>query len=393
MDFPIEEYEKRITDLIRKMEKKNLDAVMLTTAENTRYFCGLQSIVWSSKVSTPGLLVVTKDKKLALIGSATAIGPMLATSCMEEKDLYYYSSKGEAGVPETYPDIIFEVLKKFGVARGKIGMELGKGFRLHMTYPVHSELMGLLNQAEIIDFSHELWELRSVKSQREIEIIREACKINDNCYKAAFESIELGKTTEWNIFQAAADEAFRQGCESMPTMGILFGKGRYELTNCPPSDKVISKEPHQILFIDGGPCYKGYYTDIIRMAVTGELTSRQKEFEKISHEALYTALESIKPGVSCAQVSENVNDVVHKAGFDDYHQTYNWTGHCLGLDIHELPDLAVNSDFILKEGMYFSVEPLIMDKEEGMFVNEQNILVTKDGYEILSKFPIDTIIL
>ena len=71
-EFSVEEYQARIDSLTQKIRESGLDAIMLSSKENTRYFCGLQSIIWSSKVSTPGILLVNADGEIALVGSASA---------------------------------------------------------------------------------------------------------------------------------------------------------------------------------------------------------------------------------------------------------------------------------------------------------------------------------
>ena len=68
LDFPLEEYKARLDGLTRRMKQQGMDPVFLTAAENLRYFTGLQSVVWSSPVSTPGVLLITADGFWQMVG-------------------------------------------------------------------------------------------------------------------------------------------------------------------------------------------------------------------------------------------------------------------------------------------------------------------------------------
>jgi len=387
LEFTLEEYANRIKNLLIKMEEEALDAVIITTAENNRYFSGLRSIVWLSKISNPGVMIITKDGKMALIGTASAVGTMTETTCFEEEDIYYYGRKGEIGIPQSCVEAISEVLKKFKVEQKRIGMELGEVFRVHMPQFMFQELTDKLPDAAIVDAARVFWELRTVKSEREIHCVRKVCEINDICYEKAFSSIEPGKTTERDLYRTMAKEAYRLGCDDMLMMGIIFGRNE---TNSPPSDKVISSEDkNKLLLIDGGPSYKGYYGDIIREAVVEGLTPKQQYIHDVTYEALQMVLGSIKEGVYARELSLMLDKFIAAKGLEHVHQTKGWLGHGIGLDVHEPPQIAGNSDYILKSGMTLSIEPLINDPDYGVFCNEQNILVTKEGYELLSKITTD----
>ena len=83
LEFPVDEYEARIAKLIAGMQKYGFDAVLLSSKENTRYFSGLQSIVWDSKIAVPGLLVVTANGDMTIVSSTSNQPTVKVTSCLE----------------------------------------------------------------------------------------------------------------------------------------------------------------------------------------------------------------------------------------------------------------------------------------------------------------------
>ena len=97
LELPLSEYQQRLNKLINQMRKHDLEAIIFTSDENTFYFSGFRSIVWDSKVSTPGVLVITKDGDMVISTSKSGRETAKATSCVE--DIRYY---GQDSIYRTY---------------------------------------------------------------------------------------------------------------------------------------------------------------------------------------------------------------------------------------------------------------------------------------------------
>lgn len=390
MDFPLEEYTQRLQKLYQQMEQSQVDGILLTQEENLRYFTGLRSTAWNMKNAVPGVLLVSADGKMTMVGLEKELPTMAATCCLDETDLVGFDplSRGSS-----LAKTLAQAMSRMGITRGRVGIESGMVARLSMHYTDFFALQGLTDQVDYVPFGRELWEIRSIKSPREIEIYRQVCAISGQCYQKAFDSVELDRTTEREVYHIFAQEAFRLGADGMPPLIVEFGHGRYTQANCPPSDKVITSKEHEFLFIDTGPSLKGYITDTIRMAVVGSMNPRQRELRSMADEALQFCLDMIRDGVPCYEVSAKMDEMVEARGFGPWNQTRGWTGHSLGLDVHEPPTLSCDCDMMLRSGMILSVEPLMMDAENGMIATEHNILVTDTGYENLTPWLSDMVIL
>jgi Xaa-Pro aminopeptidase len=387
LEFPLEEYRARLEKLAAGMARHGMDAVLLSSKENTRYFSGLQSIVWDSKVAVPGLLIVTAEGDLTIVSSAGNQPNVTVTSCVPEEALVAYRrSPGEDGL-DSFPKAVAYALEKFGVLGGRIGMELGYGFRLHITHADREAILARLKGGPIRDCGPLLWELRSVKSPAEVERLAKVCEINVSAYKKGFDDIVCGQTTEDELYRAMAAESFRLGAEGMLQLGIRCGHERYPQGNSPPSNRVIGLKEGEILLVDGGPCYKGYYSDIIRQAVSGEPSSRQQYMYDIAVEGIHLGLSKIKAGVRACDVCRYVDDFFIGRGMGEYDRYMGGVGHGLGLDVHEMPMLAVDCETVLQPGMVMAIEPELFDGEIGVFGIENNFVVTQTGYELLSPAP------
>lgn len=396
MDFPLDEYIARATKLVEQMQQADVDGVMLTQEENLRYFCGLRSLVWGSHFSTPGILFVNRDGRMAIVVSKSNRNTVEHTACVDEDEIIYYFNYGnsvETDVPQSHVAALIHAVEKLGLTNGRIGVESGTVSRMHIAYGDYLALKRGTPGAKYVPFAQNIWNIRSIKSPREIALFRELCTISGKCFEKAFRSIEFGKTTERNVFEIFSEEAFRLGADFMPPLIVQFGQGRYIQLNCCPSDKVITRTEHDFLFIDTGPGKKGYITDTIRMGVVGSMTDKQKELYGMVREGLLCCLDQLHDGASCKQISANLDALVASRGLDAVHWTKRWLGHSVGLEVHELPTLSCECDMEIRSGMILSVEPMMLHPEHGMIAIEYNVLVTDHGYENLTPYLPELVIL
>lgn len=259
-----------------------------------------------------------------------------------------------------------------------------------MTDSDYTKLMDLLADAQVVDASQIIWSLRSVKSALEIERMRRACDINIKAFEKGLNSIYEGMT-ELELLQTICAEMFRLGADTVFPLGIRAGADRYSHSNSPPGDRPIGKG--EIVLIDGGPGYRGYFSDIIREACIGQPTPRQRELFDISKEACMVGVEMAKPGVTPAEITQAIDNFIDKKGYSAQYVSRGSCGHSIGLDIHEVPLVDLNTNTPLEEGMVLSIEPSLYEEGMGMFNIEENILITRDGYELLTPLNHDLWIL
>lgn len=143
-----------------------------------------------------------------------------------------------------------------------------------------------------------------------------------------------------------------------------------------------------VLMIDFGCVYQGYHSDITRTVFVGKRdleNAKQNELIKI-YKVVRTSLEraiaSVKSSATCKYVDAAARDVIIEAGYGENFP--HSTGHGLGLEIHESPKISYKSDEVLEEGMVLTIEPGIYVEGLGGVRIEQDVLVTKEGCEILT---------
>ncbi len=248
----------------------------------------------------------------------------------------------------------------------------------------------ILPSVRIKDLSPILGELRWVKSPKEIESMRSACEITNETYKEVARFTRPGLYE--NEIEAAVHYLFRSnGC--LRTGFAVIGSGPNSPILHHFNNDRLMKEG-ELLLIDIGALYKGSSTDLTRtIPVSGKFSPEQKKVYNIVLEAERKAISMVKPGVTLSELHEVALDVIKKAGYGKYAiQPSLFFNHGLNGGSAIKPTSRGTSfpyrlnDKPLAIGSMLTVEPGIYIPEKNIGIRlEDDILVTKNGYEILTK--------
>ncbi len=383
LDFSVEEYERRLTKARQLLGENHLDFLLLSEAENLIYLTGYRTLLYGSKFR-PFLAVVPKEGEPVLILPILELG-------VGEKTSYFTDIRtwgNIAGVAGPDPlSVVRDVIVEKNLAKGKAGIELGVGQWLGMTQSHFEELKKLVPEVQFDDCSGVMWALRMVKSKREIEYIGEACRITDVAYETALESSGEG-TTELEIARILGRTMIDEGADMPGFLVVASGVERYNMIN--PYATARKLEKGDMVNLDIGAVYKGYWSDLTRGFFIGEPTERQRAFYEAAREINQAAIEKVKPGIEVSEVDKAAEETIDRLGYRDY--MLHRTGHSLGLEVHELPSIAPGDHTILEPGMILTIEPGIYDFRIGAFRIEDTIAVTETGYEYLTHSPRDLVV-
>lgn len=231
-------------------------------------------------------------------------------------------------------------------------------------------------------------ELRSIKSIAELDKIREACRISMLSFYSTLDLIKPG-VSEIEIANELEYQFHKHGGEGY-CFDTIVASGPKNGANChatPSSRKVALGD---FITIDFGTYYNGYCSDITRTISLG----KQKNLEllkifKIVSEAKKKGQDSLKPGLKLCELNQIINNIVDKNGYSIPHGP----GHSFGLTIHEHPFISPSSDYILKPGVVHTIEPGIYIDGIGGVRQEDDYLITENGYERLTYITDELIVL
>jgi Xaa-Pro aminopeptidase len=170
------------------------------------------------------------------------------------------------------------------------------------------------------------------------------------------------------------------GGESIPFCLVLSGPNSALPHGEASGRRVGGKD---IVLMDVGAVYSGYYGDLTRTVFVGRATAKEREVYDVVAEANEAGIKSVRPGVRAEEVDATARRVIEKAGHGEYFT--HRTGHGLGLEVHEEPYIAQGNKTILKPGMTFTVEPGIYFFGKFGVRIEDDIAVSKTNGRMLSR--------
>jgi Xaa-Pro aminopeptidase len=251
-----------------------------------------------------------------------------------------------------------------------------------------ARLQRLLPAADVRDAQKALAGLRQVKSATELQQIRRAVNCTLEAFLAASREIAPGKF-EYEIAALMKYTMERMGC-TVTGFDPIIGSGPHSvILHYTRADGRV--EAGDLVVADVGGEYGDYSADVSRtFPVSGHFTDRQREIYKIVLEAQKAAIAAVKPGatlygrnglheIAYAYLNSHGQDL-HGAPLGKYFT--HGIGHSVGLDVH---DVTEDFSVVLQLGMVLAIEPGLYLPEENIGVRiEDNVLVTKDGYEVLT---------
>ncbi|MGL4308274.1 MAG: M24 family metallopeptidase, partial [Cetobacterium sp.] len=222
--------------------------------------------------------------------------------------------------------------------------------------------------------------LRMIKKDYEIKIIKESIKIAEEALKSTIPQIKIG-ISERELCAILEYEMKRRGADKPSFDIIVASNDRSALPHGVASDKIIEEG---FLTIDYGCFYKGYASDITRTFYVGKHpTEKHMEIYNIVKEANERAIEAIKPGMTTKELDKIARDYITEKGYGD--KFGHGLGHGFGLQIHEYPFVSSKAtEVTLEPNMVITIEPGIYIENFGGVRIEDDILITKNGYEVLT---------
>jgi Xaa-Pro aminopeptidase len=222
-------------------------------------------------------------------------------------------------------------------------------------------------------------ELRAVKSEAEIALIRRSAALNSEAYDRACARVR----PSWTELRLAGEIEYqmrRLGAEKAAFDTIVAGGPRAALPHATPSRAPLAR--NSLIVIDQGAILDGYNSDMTRMACLGRLASREREWVQAVWEAQQAAIDKVKAGVRAGAVDRAARQVLKRFGLAAAFK--HSTGHGLGLEIHEQPRIGPAEAMRLTAGMVITIEPGVYIEGAGGVRIEDVVAVTQNGCEVLT---------
>ena len=398
MHFAID-WTKRIDfDLLRKertkslneqIKKFGLDGLLCFKAESIRYMTGYRPLWWPISFLTRNAAVMATDKDPILFPTSGCVERCWETMYwMKKENMRPLATMEDPGIAETeVREKLLPAFEELGITEGKIGID-------HVSMIVLNKLKEVLPKVEFVDGDQCVLAAQVVKNSEELKCMRVASEHASYAMDRAISSIRAG-IRECEILAEAMHSMYSNGME-VPQCSLIVtsGDGTAPLRRFASDRKINWGE---LVFMDLGGCFNGYFSDFTRTVILGKPNEEQKKIYRAVYAMMMEIHRTMKPGNTNKDVNDAARKAVVDAGFEGY-DYLGLLGHSIGVTGLTYPIIgeiaAVGSEHIveLEPGMIFSMEPgiFIPGVPGGGGVRiEDTILITEDGNEILTKTPYD----
>jgi len=379
LPFTEQEYKTRLENLRIVMSNNNLDMIILTSMHNIAYYTGF---IYCS-FGRPYGCVITKNKVTTISANIDASQPWRRSVY---DNVIYTDWKRD-----NYLKAIVSIIGRDEPPKN-IGIEND-----HVTLDMKEKLISIFSFSKFSDVSKYLMDIRMIKSNEEIDIIKNGARIADIGGEEIVKNIKVG-ATELEIAITGRDKMEREIEKTYPNAEYMdtwvwfqSGINTDGAHNPKTSRKLISGD---ILSLNAFPMISGYYTALERTLFLNEIDDASLKAWEANVKIHKRGLELIKPGVKCSDICHELNDLFAELGYLQY-RTFGY-GHSFGVLSHFYGresglELREDIDKILEPNMIVSMEPMIMipeGKPGAGGYREHDILVIKEnGAENITKFP------
>jgi len=381
LHFSKEEFQKRKDDVLKSMNKQNLDALLMFRQESMYWLTGYDTFGYVFFQT----LVLDKNGNLILLTRAPDLRQAQNTSNIE--DIRIWVDKDKSNPTEDLKKILSELSlkgKKIGVEYEAYGMTGRNALRLNET---------LKDYCDLKDESELITKLRVIKSQEEIIYVKKAAELADNALDQAWKYCKAG-VNEAKIL-AEMQKIVLEGGGDYPANEYIIGSGHNALLCRYQAEKRNLSNQDQ-LSIEWAGTYKHYHSAMFRTILLGKTDPKHIKMHEACVQALKNCESKLKPGNKIGEVFD-----IHAKTFDDLgfnKARMNACGYSLGSTFSpnwmDWPMLYTGNPYIIQPGNIFFMHMILMDSENQLAMNlGETYLVTKSGNERLGKQKLDLVVL
>ncbi|WP_347853511.1 Xaa-Pro peptidase family protein [Planktomarina sp.] len=366
--FETTEFKARLTRAQSRMNAADLDAILLTTEPDIRYFTGYLTRFWESPCR-PWFLVLPRS------GDPIAVIPSIGAALMARTWITDIRTWRAPDLEDDGISLLAETLRNIGP---RIGTPSGLQSHLRMPLGDFARLNAALPQPIGAD-ADILRSLRLVKSEAEIEKIKTACQIATRAFERVPEIARIGQPLA-PVFRDFQRLCLDEGADWVPYLAGAAAPGGYGDVISPADDRPL--EAGDVLMLDTGLVHDGYFCDFDRNFSVGSPSPDVAAGHSRLIEATYAAFEAARPGATAAELFHVMDKIVTGGAGGSKAGRY---GHGLGMNLTEWPSLIPTDHTPLVEGMVLTLEPCIELAPGRALVHEENIVIRENGAEWLSQ--------
>jgi Xaa-Pro aminopeptidase len=375
LPFPILEYRSRLKRVRRTMEAKDLDALLVFgDAGDPGDLVYLSNFIPFGRAA----LILPLEGEPIIVTDAVLHGePINSFAWMTWIEEFRPVPRSASAFAVAVADALTENRAK------KVGL-VGAD---NLSMSIWEELKSKSN-VSLVDFWSEFTLVKSIRSDREVTLLREVGRITAKAMRAAVESVDAGKS-EREVAAVANGVLMEEGAHDRAFQTIVNSGPRSGIKHSYPTQRRVKRG--DMVYLDMGAAKYGYQSDMSRTVVVGGANAEQRRVLDVIEEAFKTLGAMMKPGVATSRLVEKAEELAAASGLRKRYRGRIYLGlivhHAIATSFFEFPSLGL-PDTILRKNMSFAFEPMAHILDFGTAVIEDSILITATGMESLTPYEI-----
>lgn len=377
MAIPHEEYLQRVKNIQEAMAKEDIDVLIMHSCEcesaNIRYLASIWTVF-----DFIGGIIPKEGNAILLTGGPESYDLVKQMSHVEDvrvHPLYVETSAPEWDKPTdayNYTKIFDELRQRFPIHK------IGIANTNIIPNAIMDDIRKAAPDAEYVNADDLVMHVRWMKSDNEIDLLREAYRITDEAVRKTLPIVKPG-IREWEIEAEWRANAYKMGAEGVGyPIWITSGPTTFQ-SLCRSTERVIGE--NEMVQLTLGAKYVGYCGNLCRPVVIGDLPEKHKNMIRVARECLIETCEIMGPGVPFATVYDAFQARLTKEGFGGL--SLYGPAHGTGMQECEGPWVDNRNGLILQPNMAFNIDIWIADRQYGVRF-EDGVVITKTGVERLT---------
>lgn len=383
-EIPRSEFQERIRRVQAELARRGLDALLTFGNEAEPQFVRYFSDYWPAFESA-GVLIPVEGEPLLLIGPESLTYAQSRSKIEQIRQILQYRESSEPEYPgkplDTFAGVFDEISGGRGVRRlGVVGYPI-------TTVPVWEGLRQAMAGGEIVRADDIVVEMRKVKSENELALLRQAFRISELAIEAVLNEIKPGMS-EVQVVGIAQEVIYRNQAEyEGHPLYVLSGRNSANAIGRPTLKKLQEGE---VIQLNIGARFGGYSSSVGRPIVLGHMPDDVRGLLQMGLDAANKTMEIMRAGVQAAWVAQTIKDYITGRGYGD--AILYGPCHGIGLMECEHPWIETNSDYVLQENYTFQVDSFLYTRHYGARW-EDGVRVTLDGVEQFSTYRRELIVI
>ena len=364
--FDPSEFQNRLDRAQSLMAGAGLDALVLTTETDVRYFTGFLTRFWESP-TRPWFLVVPQT------GMPVAVIPSIGAALMRKTWITDIRTWSAPDLTDDGVTLLADTIRQVVGAGARIGVPDGHGTHLRMPLQDYQRIQDLLPQAKFTSDQRIIETLRRIKSGAELAKIERACTIAGRAFDRVGEIAGAGVPLD-RVFRDFQSLCLAEGADWVPYLAGGTGPLGYDDVISPAAPEPLQQG--HVLMLDTGLVWDGYFCDFDRNYAIGPVSDEV-------HSAYAKLLEATQAGQEAAVIGATATDIYHAMdrvltgglGGGDAGRL----GHGLGMQLTEWPSFIATDPTEIVAGMVITLEPGITMSDGSVLVHEDDFVITEQG--------------